>query len=561
MPRIPFWIFVLIAALYFSAVRVDLMDIDATQYAEISREMAQSGDYIHIYDRGNDYLDKPPFLFWASAASIKIFGATNLGYKLPSILLALLALYATYRLAKLLYDENTGRVAALILATSQGLFLMTNDVRCDLALMAWVIISIWLLQEWIEHKRWYYLILGAFSIAMGMMTKGPIGIMAPAFALCSNWILKRQWRHFFHWQYILVILIIGLLLTPMCIGLYQQYDLHPEKLIDGKRGVSGLRFYFWTQSFGRITGENVWNNGADISFQLVNMLWSFLPWIFILLPALFLNFRTLLLQKFKLNAQQEWLSTGGFLLCYLAVGMSKYQLPHYIFVAFPLAAIVCAQFLRDCYSLNLYPKLTKILNTIMTGAGALLFVGVLLILTLVFPAAWYWLLLCAIGLSVYFFVVLRKNLSGKMIWTGAVAMILVNIFLTHHFYYELMKYQVGTVVGKYIRANHIPKDNIIAYRVSDPLNSLHYYADRVISIKEENDSLTSKENDYILTQAEGKKELEEKGFKLQTVVEGALFKVSELTPTFLNMNKRQEATTPYYFCKIIKQGNNSTLAQ
>lgn len=554
MPRIPFWIFVLIAALYFSAVRVDLMDIDATQYAEISREMAQSGDYIHIYDRGNDYLDKPPFLFWASAASIKIFGATNLGYKLPSILLALLALYATYRLAKLLYDENTGRVAALILGTSQGLFLMTNDVRCDLALMAWVITSIWLLQEWIEYKRWYYLILAAFSIAMGMMTKGPIGIMAPAFALCSNWILKRQWRHLFHWQYLLVALIIALLLIPMCIGLYQQYDLHPEKLIDGKTGVSGLKFYFWTQSFGRITGENVWNNGADISFQLVNMLWSFLPWIFILLPALFLNFRTLLLQKFKLNEQQEWLSTGGFLLCYLAVGMSKYQLPHYIFVAFPLAAIVCAQLLRDCYTLNLYPKLTKILGIIMTVAGALLFVGVLLILTLVFPAAWYWLLLCAIGLSVYFFVVLRKNLSGKMIWTGAVAMILVNIFLTHHFYYELMKYQVGTIVGKYIRANHIPKDNIIAYRVSDPLNSLHYYADRVISIKEKNDSLNSKENDYILTQAEGKKELEEKGFKLQTVLEGSLFKVSELTPTFLNINKRQEATTKFYFCKITSRG-------
>lgn len=559
MPRIPFWFFVLIAALYFSAVRVDIMDIDATQYAEISREMAQTGDYLHIYDRGNNYLDKPPFLFWASAASINVFGANNFGYKLPSILLALLALYATYRLAKLLYDENTGRVAALILGTCQGVFLMTNDVRCDLALMSWVITSIWLLQEWLTNKRGYYLVLASIALAMGMMTKGPIGVMAPAFALCSNWILKRAWRHFFHPQYLIAVIIIGILLIPMCIGLYQQYDIHPHKFVDGKSGVSGLLFYFWTQSFGRITGENVWNNGADISFQLVNMLWSFLPWIFILLPALFLNIRNLIRQRFVLKAEQEWISTGGFILCYLAVGLSKYQLPHYIFVAFPLAAILCAQFLRDTYSLGLYPRLTNALTKIMTVVGVLLFVGVLLILTLVFPAAWYWLALCAICLSIYFFVVLRKQLSGKIVWAGATAMLLINIFLTHHFYYQLMQYQVGTVVGKYIQAHHIPNQNVIAYRVHDPLNAMHFYANQVIPIKDEKGYLPNKVGDYILTQAEGKQELTERGYLLSLVFEGELFKVSELKPDFMRPSTRKQATSTYYFCRITKLGDNLAL--
>lgn len=559
MPRIPFWFFVLIAALYFSAVRVDIMDIDATQYAEISREMAQTGDYLHIYDRGNNYLDKPPFLFWASAASINVFGANNFGYKLPSILLALLALYATYRLAKLLYDENTGRVAALILGTCQGVFLMTNDVRCDLALMSWVITSIWLLQEWLTNKRGYYLVLASIALAMGMMTKGPIGVMAPAFALCSNWILKRAWRHFFHPQYLIAVIIIGILLIPMCIGLYQQYDIHPHKFVDGKSGVSGLLFYFWTQSFGRITGENVWNNGADISFQLVNMLWSFLPWIFILLPALFLNIRNLIRQRFVLKAEQEWISTGGFILCYLAVGLSKYQLPHYIFVAFPLAAILCAQFLRDTYSLGLYPRLTNALTKIMTVVGVLLFVGVLLILTLVFPAAWYWLALCAICLSIYFFVVFRKQLSGKIVWAGATAMLLINIFLTHHFYYQLMQYQVGTVVGKYIQAHHIPNQNVIAYRVHDPLNAMHFYANQVIPIKDEKGYLPNKVGDYILTQAEGKQELTERGYLLSLVFEGELFKVSELKPDFMRPSTRKQATSTYYFCRITKLGDNLAL--
>ncbi|NDC41606.1 MAG: hypothetical protein EBZ77_08660 [Chitinophagia bacterium] len=74
MPKIPFWFFAVIALVYFAAVRVDTMDIDASQYASMSREMLQSNNWLHVYDHGLDYLDKPPFLFWISATSMKVFG-------------------------------------------------------------------------------------------------------------------------------------------------------------------------------------------------------------------------------------------------------------------------------------------------------------------------------------------------------------------------------------------------------------------------------------------------------------------------------------------------------
>lgn len=554
MPRIPNWIFLLIAVLYFSAIRVDLMDIDATQYAEISREMAKTGDYLHLYDRGNHYLDKPPMLFWLSATSIRLFGANNLGYKLPSLLLALLALYATYRLGRKLYDDATGRVATLILGTTQGMFLMTNDIRCDTALMSWVIIATWLLYEWSDKRRWYYLLGGSTAIACAMMTKGPIGLLAPAFALLAHWIARREWRHLFRWEYLPAGLIIILLLLPMSIGLYQQYDLHKEIYVNGERNVSGLRFFYWTQSFGRITGENVWNNGADISFQLVNMLWSFLPWIFLLLPAIFFSLRTFISQKFRLSGSQEFLSTGGFLLCYLAVGMSKYQLPHYIFVAFPFAAILCAGFVNDLYNRNMYPGLLRFLSTWIYVCGILLFVGVLLILSIVFPAPAVWFAGCAVALCIYFFILLRKNVPGKMILAGATAMLLINVFLTHYFYYELMQFQVGNVIGQYIRNKNIPNHRILAYRMHDPLNSMHFYADRVIPVKNDAGYIPNGKGDFILTQQEGLKELEDRGFVLEPIIMGELFKVSELTGTFLNKASRREATSTYYFCRILKQG-------
>jgi hypothetical protein len=220
-----------------------------------------------------------------------------------------------------------------------------------------------------------------------------------------------------------------------------------------------------------------------------------------------------------------------------------------------MASIVCASFLRDCYELKLYPKLTKVLTIIMMGAGLLLFVGVLMILFIVFPAAWYWLLFCAICLSLYFFLVLRKNSQGKMIWVGASVMILINIFLTHHFYYELMQYQAGTVVGKYIRQHNIPNNKIMVYRMGDPLNSLHYNANRVIRIQREKGYLPSQAGDYILTQKEGLIELEERGFGLQILMKNELFKVSELKPDFMSPKTRHKATSTYYFCIVTKQGN------
>src|ERR1700761_3852329 len=108
MPKVPTWVFILLSILYLSATRVDTMDVDASQYAEISREMMKSGDYLHLYDRGMNYLDKPPFLFWVSSASMRVFGANNFGFKFPSTLFALWALYVVYRLGRMLYDEDTG---------------------------------------------------------------------------------------------------------------------------------------------------------------------------------------------------------------------------------------------------------------------------------------------------------------------------------------------------------------------------------------------------------------------------------------------------------------------
>ena len=115
--------FSIIGLICLIGLGIDIMDIDAAQYASMSREMLSTGNYLQVYDLGKEYLDKPPFLFWLSSLSMKIFGVNNFAYKLPSFLFSTLAVFSTFKLSKLFYDHKTSILAALILASSQGFFL------------------------------------------------------------------------------------------------------------------------------------------------------------------------------------------------------------------------------------------------------------------------------------------------------------------------------------------------------------------------------------------------------------------------------------------------------
>ncbi|WP_457831667.1 ArnT family glycosyltransferase, partial [Staphylococcus aureus] len=81
-------------------------------------------------------------------------------YRLPSIIMLLVAILATYRFAKIYYEENIARLSAMILASSQALFLMAHDVRTDTMLMGWVMLSIWQLAAWFKTNKWVHFVVG-----------------------------------------------------------------------------------------------------------------------------------------------------------------------------------------------------------------------------------------------------------------------------------------------------------------------------------------------------------------------------------------------------------------
>lgn len=128
-------------------------------------------------------------------------------------------------------------------------------------------------------------------------------------------------------------------------------------------------------------------------------------------------------------------------------------------------------------------------------------------------------------------------------------MILVNIFLTHHFYYQLLKYQAGSVVGKYLRELKIDREQFQSADINDPLSALDFYAGDTMR-RMNHIQAAAKSGEYILTSDSGLVKLAMLNKPYTLLKRGRYFKVSELTPEFLNYRTRDKATTPYYVLRV-----------
>jgi len=468
--------FSLIGVIWFFNLFIDIMDIDAAQYAAISREMFETKSFVEVYLRGEDYLDKPPLLFWLSSLSFYIFGVSNFAYKLPSVLVLLLGVYSTYKFALIYYSAEKAKLAALILASSQAILLISNDIRTDTTLVGFVIFSVWQLTEFIRNNKNKNLILASLGVGLAMLAKGPIGFVLPFMGVGLNILVERNWKALFNVKWLLLVLIVGVILLPMCIGLYHQFDLHPEKTVYGLEGPSGLRFYFWTQSFGRLTGENYWKDDTTFFYFFHTILWDFQPWIILfamgLVAAIFGRFR-------KNNfALPELVSVFNFVLGFIALSKSNYKLPHYIFPLLPFAAVITSHFLHE---MLLKKRWLKILFWKQAVLTTLFYIIIVLSYYYFFDVNNYFVVLAVVVsliAHIYFIFVSKWDHLKRLVAVSVVSFIMFGFNTSLYFYPQVLSYQAGGPAGRYIVESGISADH--SYFYGFQFNSLDFYSQRIM---------------------------------------------------------------------------------
>jgi len=93
---------------------------DEARCVEVAREMTVTGRYLVPRLNGELYPDKPPLVFWASAALYPLGFGLNAG-RVVALLATAGTLLLTYRIGQRLYGREVGLLAALMALTS-GLF-------------------------------------------------------------------------------------------------------------------------------------------------------------------------------------------------------------------------------------------------------------------------------------------------------------------------------------------------------------------------------------------------------------------------------------------------------
>src|SRR5690606_34263433 len=213
-----------------------------------------------------DYLDKPHLHFWMAAGSYHLFGVNEFAYKFPSFLFCILGLYSTYRLGNLLYNRETGKLAALILLTSFSFFLSMGDVRMDAILTSCIIFTTWQGIEWVNNKTISRILMVALGAALGFCTKGHIALFVPALSIFLYILYKKNWASFYHWHLLIFCVAFFIFISPVLYCYYLQFDMHPQKIIRGEANRSGIAFILWNQNIERLSGENFGSDAKDDRF-------------------------------------------------------------------------------------------------------------------------------------------------------------------------------------------------------------------------------------------------------------------------------------------------------
>jgi len=551
----PLLLFAIIILIYCLAIPVDILEIDSAQYATIAQEMILRNDYIHVFDRGAEYLDKPPFIFWISAAFYHLFGMGNLAFKLPSILFSCLGIYATYKLSRIYYSKETSFIAALILATTQGYFHFNNDVRTDTYLTNSIIAAVWLISEFLRNDKWLYIIAGFIIIGIGMLSKGPLGIIIPAIAIGGHLVMKKDWKSILKWEWIIGIVVVLIVLSPMLLGLYEQFDLHPEKVVNQKTGVSGLRFFFWEQSFGRITGENVWKNDTGPFFFFPNIAWSFMPWTIPLFYAVIQELYDAITIRSYLKNKKEWISIFGLVIPFIALSQSHYKLPHYIYVVFPFASILTANFLSQIQVPSYQNKL-KIINCFQSVVLSLVWVLAGTIFLWFFPLKnWILIITSILGFLGFTYVVYKekKDQLKYFLSISLITVLSVNVLLACQFYPSILKYQAGGQLANEILSKGINPNEVFIYRLSArsvdvKTHSIIY--DRPLTFFIE--KMNANQSIYVVTDYQGILDFTAQGYQIKVISEKPNHQATLITINFLVPSSREKSLNSNYLIMISK---------
>ncbi len=400
---------------------------DEGRYAEIAREMAQTGDWITPRLNGIKYFEKPPLQYWMTAAAYKAFGEHEWTARLWAALTGFSGVLLVGFAGARLFSRRAGFYAATVLASSVLYALIGHINTLDMGVtfcLTLGLLAFLLAQRGDARTREtrLWMLLAWTAMGFGFLSKGLIGLALPVAAMFAYAMVHRDISFLKRLEPVAGIAIMLAITLPWIITVSIA---NPEF----------AHFFFIHEHFQRFLTQ-VHHRTAPWWYFIPILIAGMLPWTVMLGPAL--N------AAWKGDPVARPFKPRRFLLLYTAViftffSVSQSKLPSYILPIFPALALVLGEWLARVRGRTLAWLILPV--AVLALAGSIASPLVADYPSEKVPAALYalfskWILAGALTLlatsCVAIFFAWRERIEAALVALGTGGLLLVQIIMTGH---------------------------------------------------------------------------------------------------------------------------------
>jgi len=274
--RLPWqWILPITAAVFYIPFigGVHLFDIEELNFAEISREMIRTGDYLTVQVNYQPFFEKPPLFMWLQVACMKVFGVNEFAARLPNAIAGIIVALLLYRLGNRWMDRRFGVLWSLsylgsilpVLYHKSGIIDPWFNLFIFGSLASWYEGS----QSASSSNKGYW--LSGMASGLAIMTKGPVGLLWIGLSLFIIRLYSRNSKYF-RFPSLLIFILGNVVVAGIWFGLnwldngpdfilaflQYQYQLITQSLA----GHIGFPGYHWAVTLFGVFPASIFALGA-----------------------------------------------------------------------------------------------------------------------------------------------------------------------------------------------------------------------------------------------------------------------------------------------------------
>lgn len=209
------WMLVAWVVVFWRLGYLGLLDPDEAHYAQMTREMMRGRSWLVPILDGSPFIDKPILFHWLQAASIALFGGSELALRLPSALAAMCLICTVWWVAMQCSGRRIAERSALMFVTMPATFALSSVGLFDMVFAAFLFGGLASVLVSASKQRPWLQFAGYALLAVAVMIKGPVALVLVVLLFVAAWGLMRNGRVVIdrlHWPSGLA--LIGLISLP-----------------------------------------------------------------------------------------------------------------------------------------------------------------------------------------------------------------------------------------------------------------------------------------------------------------------------------------------------------